>query len=318
MLAGLLGAATAGTPAWAVDPGAGTGGAAFMKMGIGSARTLAMGRAAVAAAEGTEAINWNPAGLAMAQQREFVYSYYRYIQDIDAPYYLAYAHPLGRTVFGVNFGMMGADGFDVRDEFGRPQESSEVRVSNSFITATMARSFWYEKLFIGGSIRTIYESLGGTTHNIMAADFGALLRPNSFVTFGFSSQNFGAGTGRIAGVTRGGASVRIGLLTTSMEVNKYADGPVHMGIGGEFLLPEDLLQVGQVYLRVGLRSTDDLGEVQQDNRHMVYPLVGAPTLSYGIGVFSAQTFGYGMQFDYALISLGALGTADMLTLKVKF
>ena len=257
-------------------------------------------------------------GLALAQQREFVYSVYRYVQVIKSPYYLAYAHPLGRTVLGANFGMMGADGFDVRDDRGRPLNSSDIRVSMGFMTATIARSFWYEKLYLGGSLKGIFETLDGTPHNTLAADFGALLRPNSFVTFGFSSQNFGAGTERIANVTRGGASFRIGLLTAAMEVNKYADGPVRLGLGGEFLLPEDLLQFGQVYLRVGLRSTDDTGERLQNDRHIVYPLVGPPAMSYGIGIFSAQAFGYGLQLDYTLVSMGALGLTDMLAIKMKF
>jgi hypothetical protein len=314
----VLTAAASVCPAYAADPGAGTGGAAFMKLGIGSARTLAMGRASVAVVDGSEAINWNPAGLAITQQREFAYSYMRYVEEIDAPYYMAYAHPLGRTVLGGNFGMMGADGFDVRDAAGRPLDSSEVRVSNGFFTASIARSFWYEKLFLGGSLKTIFENVDGTNHNTMAADFGAMLRPNSFVTFGFSTQNFGPGTDRIATVTRGGAAFTFGLLTASMEVNKASDGPVRVGIGGEFLLPEDLLQVGQVYLRAGIHSADDLGEVLSGDRHLIYPLVGPPSLSYGVGIFSAQAFGYGLQFDYTLISMGALGTADMLTIKMKF
>lgn len=313
-LVGLAGHA----PVWAIDPAAGTGGAAFMKLGIGSARALSMGQAAVATVEGSEAMNWNPAGLGLAQQREFVYSYFRYVQEIDAPYYLAYAHPLGRTVFGMNFGMMGADGFDVRDAQGRPLDSSDVRVSNGFINASVARSFWYEKLFLGGSLKTIFENIDGTSHNTVAADFGILLKPNSFVTFGYASQNFGAGTERVASVNRGGAAVRVGLFTASLEVTKFSDGPVRLGLGGEFLLPEDLLQVGQVYLRAGLRSTDDLGDVLERDRHLVFPLVGPPSLSYGIGVFSSQAFGYGLQFDYALVSMGALGTADMLTVKMKF
>ncbi len=317
-LGALLGGVLACPPVWAIDPNAGTGGAAFMKIGIGSARALAMGRAAVASTEGSEAMNWNPAGLALSQQREFVYSYYRYVQDIASPYYLAYVHPLGRTVLGTNFGLMGVDGFDARDEAGRPVDGSDLRVSNGFWTVSLARSFWYEKLFLGGSLKTIFENIDSTNHNVLAADFGALLKPNSFVTFGFSSQNFGAGTDRIANVNRGGASFRVGLLTASMEVNKYADGPVRVGIGGEFLLPEDLLQVGQVYLRAGLRSTDDLERVLEGERSVVYPLVGPPALSYGIGIFSAQAFGYGLQLDYALISLGALGTADMLSAKMKF
>ncbi len=318
MLAATALCAAAGQ-AGAIDPAAGTGGASFMKIGVGSARALAMGRAVVAAAEGTDAIPWNPAGIALAQQREWAYSYYRYIQDIESPMYMAYVHPLGRTVIGANVAYLKVDGFDVRDGLGRPLNSSEVTVMDGFATLGIARSFWYEKVFLGLSVKAIHEDNDGTVRNVIVGDVGALLRPNSYVTFGFASQNFGAGAARIAPVTRGGASFRMfGLLTASMEVNKAADGPVRLGLGGEFMLPEDLLQIGQVYLRLGFRSTDDLGAVLEDGRSFLYPLIGSPKLSFGVGVFTAQAFGYGIHFDYALVSLGALGTADMLSLKVKF
>lgn len=309
----------AAVPAGAQDASAGTGGAAFMKIGIGSARALSMGRAYVALAEGSEAMTWNPAGLALTQQREFSYSYMRYVQDIDAPAYMAYAHPLGRTVFGVNMGYISIDGFEVRDANGVPLNGSEARVQSGFFTLSGARSFWYEKLFFGASLKAIHEDNDGTVHDTMVGDFGALMKPNSYVTFGFAAQNFGAGTSRVASITRGGAAIRLfELLTLSGELADGSDTPGRLGFGAEFMLPEDLLQVGQVYLRVGYHSTDDLGRVLENERSSFYPLVGSPKLSFGVGIFTAQAFGYGIAFDYALISLGSLGTADMLSLKMKF
>ena len=136
--------------------------------------------------------------------------------------------------------------------------------------------------------------------------------------FRSSSQNIGAGS-RIASVTRGGAAIKsFDLLTTSIELSKPADGPMRLGLGGEFMLPEDMLQVGQIYLRMGYYSADDQGQVVKEDRSFLYPLIGSPKLSFGLGMFTAQAFGYGMNFDYSLISYGALGTADMIQLKVKF
>ncbi|PCI40554.1 MAG: hypothetical protein COB53_00755 [Elusimicrobia bacterium] len=313
-------AAAAAAPAvHAQDAAAGTSGASFMKIGIGSPRALAMGRAYVALAEGSEAMTWNPAGLALTQQREFAYSYLRYIQEIDSPVFMAYAHPLGRTVFGANLGYITIDGFEVRDGNGVPLNGTEARVQNGFFTLSAARSFWYEKLFFGASLKAIHEDNDGTIHDTIVGDFGALLKPNSYVTFGFATQNFGSGNSRVASVTRGGASVRLfELLTISMELSNASDSSARLGLGAEFMLPEDLLQVGQVYLRVGFHSTDDLGRVLEDDRSGLYPLVGSPKLSFGVGLFTAQAFGYGIAFDYALVSLGSLGTADMLSLKMKF
>lgn len=311
--------ALAGAPARAIDPAAGTSGASFMKIGIGSARALAMGRAYVAAADGTEAMTWNPAGLAVSQQKEFSYSYMRYVQDIDAPLFMAYAHPLGRTVIGANAAYVSVDGFDVRDSQGRPLNSSEVRVQDGFATFSAARSFWFEKVHLGASVKAIHEDNDGTVRDVIVGDVGAMFRPNSYVTLAFASQNFGAGSSRVALVNRGGAAFRLwGLVTASIELSKASDSSARLGLGGEFTLPEDLLQLGQVYLRAGYYSADDLGEALEDERSFLYPLVGSPKLSFGLGVYTAQAFGYGLSFDYTFISLGALGNADMITLKVRF
>ena len=305
----------------ATDPAAGTGGAAFMKVGVGSARALAMGRSYVSLAEGTEAITWNPAGLALAQQREWSYSYYRYIQDIESPMYMAYSHPLGRTVLGANIAYMSMvfkDG-ELRDTLGRPMEATETKVQNGFATMSIARSFWYEKVFLGASLKGVYEDNAGSVHDVVVGDVGALLKPNSYISFGFAEQNLGASTSRIARITRVGASMRVmGLLTPAMEITNESDGPTRLGLGAEFLMPEELLQVGQIYLRIGYRSTDDLGQALERDRSLMYPLVGSPKLSFGLGLFTTQAFGYGLSFDYALVSYGALGMADMMTLKVKF
>lgn len=315
LLIALLGA----MPAAAIDPAAGTGGASFLKLGIGNARAMALGRAYVAMAEGTDSLNWNPAGLALTQQREASYGYMRHIQDIDSPFYMAYAHPLGRTVLGANFGYLTVDGFEVRNSQGVPLQGEDVRVQDGFGTFGVGRSFWYEKVMLGASLRVAHEDNAGTIHNAMAGDFGALLKPNQYITFGFSSQNIGASNSQIASVTRGGAALKaFDLLTTSIEVSKPSDGPVRLGLGGEFMLPEDLLQVGQIYMRMGYYSADDLGQVLEEDRSFLYPLIGSPKLSFGLGMFTAQAFGYGINFDYTLVSYGSLGTADMIQVKVKF
>jgi hypothetical protein len=320
VFAALAAAAGAGaSPARAIDSAAGTGGASFMKLGLGSTRALALGGAYVALAEGADALTWNPAGLALAQQREFVYSYYRYVQNIDSPFYMGYAHPVGRTVFGANFAYLSIDGFDVRDEFGHPLDSSGVRVQNGFATFSVARSFWYEKVFLGASVRAIHEDDAGTIYGALVGDFGTLLKPNQYVTFGFSSQNFGSGVSRVAQVSRFGAAARVfELLTLSGEVNKASDNSARASFGAEFILPEDFLQVGQIALRAGFHNSDDLGQVLQENRSFLYPLIGSPQWSFGLGLYTAQAFGYGIGFDYSLVSMGALGTADQLSLKVKF
>ncbi|MDE2236714.1 MAG: hypothetical protein KGK30_02380, partial [Elusimicrobia bacterium] len=77
----------------AINDNAGTAGGAFLKIGQGSARAMALGQSYVALAEGSDALTWNPAGLGVTQQKEFAYSYLRYVQNLDTPLYMAYAQP---------------------------------------------------------------------------------------------------------------------------------------------------------------------------------------------------------------------------------
>lgn len=311
----LLGA----SPARAIDPRAGTGGASFMKIGIGGARAMALGRSFVALGEGSDAIPYNPAGLALAQQREASYSYLRYVQEISSPFYMAYAHPLGRTVIGANMAYISVDGFDVRDANGVALDNTNVRVQDGFATLSVARSFWYEKLFLGGSMKGIHEDNDGTVHDVIVGDVGVLLKPNQYVTFGLAQQNFGASTSQVATMTRAGAAMRFfEMLNATIEVSKASDNAARVGLGAEFVLPEDFLQFGQVALRAGYYSSDDMGRVLEEDRHFLFPLVGSPKLSFGIGLMSSQLFGYSVSFDYALMSLGALGTVDQLSLRVRF
>jgi hypothetical protein len=302
-----------------INPAAGTGGASFLNIGYGDTRAMGMGRAFVAVADGTDALTWNPGGLAQTQTREFNYSYLRYIQGVNSPVYMAYAHPLGRTVVGANFAYLNVSGFDVRDANGVPLNNSNVIVQDGFGTLSVARSFFYEKLFAGVSLKDVYEDNAGARQNSVVMDLGLIYKPTHNLSLGLATQNLGGSQYRVAKITRVGAATHVfELLLLSMELSKPSDNGWQFGAGAEFTLPEDLLSVGQISLRVGYFTTGDQGTILTQNRSALYPLVGAQGLSFGLGVFTSQAFGYGIGLDYALVPMGALGTSDMLTLKVKF
>ncbi|MDX6769630.1 MAG: PorV/PorQ family protein [Elusimicrobiota bacterium] len=311
----LLGAAR---PAAAIDSAAGTGGANFLKLGQGSARAMALGRSYVALAEGSDSLTWNPAGLAVTQQREVSYSYLRYVQDVDSPVYLGYAHPMGRTTWGANFAYLSVDGFDVRDAQGVPLQSETVSVRNGFGTVALARSFWYEKLFLGAGLRVVHEDIAGSSKDSVVGDVGALIKPNSMLSLGFAMQNFGTNSANVARITRGGAALRLGdFFTTAVELNKASDSAARIGIGGEFQLPEEYLDIGQLTLRIGYQNSDNLGQNLDDTAEALR-LDRASGISFGFGMYTSQAFGYGVSLDYAFIPYGALGTVDQISLKLKF
>ncbi|MDE2491239.1 MAG: hypothetical protein KGM24_10355 [Elusimicrobia bacterium] len=316
--AALLVLGLAATFAGATDTNAGTSGGQFLKIGQGSARAMALGGAYVALSEGSDALTWNPAGLAQSEQREFAFSYLRYVQGLDSPVYLAYAQPSGRTAWGANFGYMTDSGFDVRDANGVPQQNADVMVRDGYGTVGLARSFWYEKLFLGVSIRDIHEDIAGSVHNTLAGDFGAILKPTGMLSLGFAVQNAGASTANVARVTRGGAALRFNdFVTTSLELSKASDNGAQFGIGGEFQLPEEYLDFGQLTMRVGYRTVESYGQ-SFDNTLKDLKLDQTSGLSFGFGVYTSQAFGYGMSLDYAFVPYGALGTADQISFKLKF
>jgi hypothetical protein len=311
-------------PARAIDESAGTGGAQFLKIGQGSARAMALGRAYVALAEGSDALTWNPAGLAVTQQKELTFSYLRYVQDVNTtvgvwPGYTAYAHPMGRTVWGANVAYMRMDGFDARDANGVPLDSTNVRVTDGFGTLGIARSFWYEKLFIGGAVRAVHEDLAGVSNDTMVGDVGVLLKPNNVLSLGFAVQNFGTSVENVPSTTRGGAGLRLGdFVTVGLELNKAADSGARIGIGAEFQLPEQYLEVGQLTFRAGYYSQDDLGQNYESDTLKTFRMDRSNGLSFGFGLYTSQAFGYGIALDYAFVPYGALGTVDQISLKLKF
>lgn len=308
----------AAATARAADSKAGTSGANFMKIGQGSARAMSMGGAYVALAEGSDAMTWNPAGLAVTQQREFSFSYLRYIQNVDSPLYLGYAHPMGRTTWGANLSYLTISGFDVRDAQGVPQPDSNVSVHDGLASVGLARSFWYEKLFLGSSLRVVHEDIAGSIKDTVVGDFGAILKPNPTLSLGFAVQNFGSGAGNVARITRGGAGVRLGdFVTVGLELSKASDSGARIAIGGEFQLPEEYLDVGQLAFRIGYRNGDSFGQ-SYDETLKSLRLDRASNLSFGFGLYTSQAFGYGVSLDYAFVPYGALGTVDQISVKLKF
>ncbi len=318
LVAAALAAAVTARPAAAISPYAGTGGAAFLQLKQGSARAMALGNAAVAMVDGADGLLYNPAALGLAQQREIDYSYMRYVQGLNTPLYMAYAHPLGRTVWGANIDYINDSNFDVRDANGIPQPGTNIRVNDGYGTVAVARSFWYEKLYLGAAVREVHEDNAGNLHDSVVGDVGIIVRPNETVSLAAAYQDFGTSVYNVASIARAGASFHIGdLLTLGFEINKAADDNPRAGIGAEFVVPEEYLEYGQLAFRVGYYSADYLG--QSFNSTLVnLHLDQTSGVSFGFGLFTSQAFGYGLGLDYAFVPFGALGTIDQVSIKLKF
>ncbi|HVA66499.1 MAG TPA: hypothetical protein VNK24_06195 [Elusimicrobiota bacterium] len=302
----------------AINPAAGTGGAAFLYLNQGSARAMALGNAFVAVAEGADAMIWNPAGIARAEERELQYSYLSYVQGLDTPVYMAYVQPFGRTVVGGNFSYISDSNFDVRDQNGIPQPNSTVQVHDGFGSVAVARSFWYERLFLGATLREVHEDNAGAVHDSLVGDLGAIFQPNQRLSLGFAAQNLGARMSDVSSIVRGGVGWRLNdFLTLSCEVNKPADDNTHVGIGAEFQIPEQYLEVAQLTLRAGWSNLNNMGQSFNGALQTLH-LNETSGFTFGLGMYTSEAFGYGLGIDYAFVPFGALGVVEQISMTVKF
>jgi hypothetical protein len=304
--------------AYALSSGAGTGGAAFLDITQGSARAMALGQSFVALASGLDAITWNPAGLALTDEKEFSYSYLSYMQGIQAPVYMAYAQPVGQTVFAANASYMSDKSFDVRDLNGVPQSNLNVQVDNGYGTLAVARSFWYERIFVGGSLRLVHQDYNGDIQDSLVGDVGLLVKPNDWMTLGASYQNFGASQYVVGSTARAGlAIVPNDFFKFSFEVHKFSGDALRPGVGAEFTVPEEYLEIGQLAFRAGYFSADNYSAVTTPSSPAIN-LNAVSGISLGLGFYTSAAFGYGMGIDYAFVPMGALGTVSQFTLTTKF
>ncbi|HOX22322.1 MAG TPA: hypothetical protein PLL10_02570 [Elusimicrobiales bacterium] len=307
----------AACPALAIDDKAGTGAGTFMKLGLGSPTALALGRAYSAEAEGPSAMVWNPAGTASSQQKEVYFSYLDWIQDYTGKY-VAYTQPLGQSVIGVNFGYLGISGFDVRDSNNIPQFSGDTEVRNTFATLTLARSLFNDVLSVGGGIKRVTENNDGSEYTNVVFDLGAQFRPFEFLSFGAAMMNIG-NKSEVVNINRFGTSLHLGSFVTVMgEIEQPSDNRSRLGMGVQFTLPEDMLHVGSFNLRVGYYDYDDHGRNYDSSFLKRLGLDNTSKLSFGIGIYTSQLFGYGARLEYAMVPFGTLGKVNQFALGVQF
>ncbi len=305
-------------PAGAADSKVGTEGAVFMKIPTGSPRAQALGNNGVSLMEGGEAMGINPAGIASAQMREISFSHLSWIQEYSGQY-MAYVHPIGQSVVGLNLAYYSIRNFDARDDKGIPQYGTDIKVRNGYASFTLAKGFFLEKLLLGGSVKEVLEDNYTKEYKNLVFDFGAILRLGRKLSLGWAGQNFSGKQKQVVKVNRlGGAFAFNPFVTLALEQKTYSDRKGRLGGGVELSLPEELLQVGRVALRAGYTPGDNYGKNLTDKTMDTLGMNEVSGWAFGVGLYSAQALGYGMGFDYTLAPYGALGKASQLALRFQF
>lgn len=294
----------------------GTSQGQILKIGIGNPEALALGRSYTAMADGVESMNFNPAGLARANAKEFAMAITNWVDGFTGQY-LAYGHPHMRSNLGVNAAYFTLDGFDVRDSQGLPLSGTDVFVRTGFAGIVFAWSLPAERVFLGSGIKTVFEDFAGIKSTNFAGDAGLLWEKDGPWTFGVSMLNLSLDAKKIPWSFRGGAAYAFPeYVTLSADFMEDRDAKSRIGVGASFDLPE-AAELGFLTLRLGYYTADDQGEsnlgvLKSFNLHR------SSGLSFGVGVETENATLHNVKLDYALVPLGALGTSHHVMVKLRF
>lgn len=167
----------------------GTAGAVELTIPMG-ARNVALSGADVAGVCGTEAMYWNPAGVASVQNTEAGFSYMKYFADMKISYFTLAANIGQLGVVGLNLQAMNIGEIDVTT-IEVPEGTGEVLKPN-FLTlgVTYARSFT-DRINFGMNAKLISEKIGDMTASAVAFDFGLQYNSPFGVDFGIVMKNYG-------------------------------------------------------------------------------------------------------------------------------
>lgn len=301
---------------YAIAPEAGTDAGAFMKIGLGSPRAQALGRAYSAMASGADSLYWNPAGIAGTKEKEIFAAHLQWIEDYTGNT-IAYVQPLGQAVMGVNLAYMTIEDFDEMDPLGIPVPS-DTRVQHSFAGITLATGIFKKSINLGGTVKRVSENNGDNEHVSVVFDMGAQIKLGKLVSFGGAYQNMGGGDD-VVQIVRYGAAVNFSrYITIAAELEDPSDNKARVGVGFEFNLPESILQLGKFSLRLGYYDHDDMGTNREDDWLKNLNLDKTSKLSFGFGLESKELFGYGFGLDFAFMPSGALGKAMQVAVKFIF
>lgn len=167
---------------------AGSSAAAFLKIGVG-ARAVGMGEAQAAAAEGPEALYWNPAGLAVDSRRAVSFTHNEWLEDVRYEY-LGLSYPLFNLgTVGFSAGRVGMGKLTGRDEQGN--YTGEFGASDMALSLGFGRRF-FNFLAVGAAAEYISSTIEDESASAFAGSLGAVADlPLPGLAAGVSASNIG-------------------------------------------------------------------------------------------------------------------------------
>lgn len=263
-----------------------------------NARAVGLGGAYTSLANDSNALLYNPAGLARVRSSEATFMHNQYAQGVTQQYIgVALKRGLG---FQFNYASLG----DVpRTTISNPAGTGgRLNVSDTSLGVGYGKEL-NPDLAVGGGIKYISESLGDATANGYALDFGGLYRMPEVkgLTLGAALLNLGpsvkfqTNTEKLPTTLRLGSAYALRLpdndVTLAFDITKSVLDKVRLGLGAETLIKD------QFAIRAGFTTRQDAG-------------VG---LSFGLGWKGPK-----LGADYAFVPMGELGTAHRISFTLRW
>jgi hypothetical protein len=288
---------------FAAGPGTTTG--ELLQIPVG-ARAVGMGEAYTAAADDVSALEWNPAGLAYAQQKEASFMHSSLIEGVHYEH-AAFMSPGDNYSWGASMGYLGYG--DIAGYSDAATGAAPVALGNQTAYSTVLNgalsSMVYDRLSLGITGMVLREALSDESANTFAANLGAMYglashRWDADYRFGLSVLNLGPGLKYVS--DRAPLPRKIKLGASVMHVKEWP-----LNLTADFTIPNDnsdYISLGGEYwfrdliaLRLGYAGSNDQGK----------------GLRVGMGLKLREFL-----FDYAYGSFGDFGATHRIELSMKW
>jgi hypothetical protein len=284
---------------------AGSSAAAFLKIGVG-ARAVGMGEAQAGAAEGPEALYWNPAGLAVNSRRAVSFTHNEWLEDVRYEY-LGLSYPLFNLgSVGFSAGRVGMGKLIGRDEEGN--YTGDFGASDMALSLGFARRF-FNFLAVGAAAEYISSKIEDESASAFAGSLGAVAElPLPGLSAGVSASNIGgemkfidegdplplALRGGVAYLLPfGGENNELMVAVDGVKFNDRDDVMVNTGLEYWFMKT--------VAARAGYKANYD-----EDG------------LTGGLGFKYSPTANLGLLADYAYADMGVFGATHRISVGMQF
>ncbi len=174
---------------FASAPKMGTSAATELLIPMG-ARNVSLAGSNIANVSGSEAIYWNPAGLANINSGEVTFSYMDYFADMKVTYLASGIHAGKIGVIGISAQVFNIGEISVTT-FEAPDGTGEI-ISPNYMTFGLTYSKRFtDRILFGTNAKVITERIGTMSANGAAFDFGLQYLTPFGIGFGVTLKNFG-------------------------------------------------------------------------------------------------------------------------------